>query len=134
MPVVGIAPHNFYLGRFFELGIFGLLASVGLLLTVLLYAKRAVGAKRANDVSVSSLIGFFFGFAILAVGVFFVDLADPWYFVWAYVGLAMRQSLIILSAPITDSLDFRARSAEADVTPSREGEGWTGQASLKKQL
>jgi O-antigen ligase len=88
--IIGFAPHNVYLDRFFELGLFGLLSFIALMYSVLLWTKRAVDSFDSKNQLTPGLIGFYFGFMALAVGIFSVDLGDPWYFVWAYTGLAMR--------------------------------------------
>ena len=88
---MGFAPHNTYFGRFFELGVLGLLLFVGLMVAVLRYAKQAIGSGSVERTNLlPALMGFVFGFCVLLVGLFFVDLFQAWYFVWAYCGLAMR--------------------------------------------
>jgi len=78
--------HNTYLTYLFELGVPGLLLYLALLYGVL---RTATGAMtRSADRAMTA--GFIVGFSAVAVAVFFVNLAEPWYFIWAYVGVAMR--------------------------------------------
>lgn len=96
LQTLGIAMHNFYLWRFFELGVFGLLALVGLFYAILYWSKQAVLSSRANEELMPHLIGFIFGFSALLVGLFPGDFFSPWYFLWAYAGLAMRMASLVL--------------------------------------
>lgn len=101
--VMAIAPHNVYLHRFFELGIFGLIVFLALLFSVLHQIRKALDNRKRNSSLDSSLIGFVFGFAILVIGIFAVDLANPWYFVWAFAGIAMRAGILVTEVPVDEA-------------------------------
>ncbi|MCP1675803.1 hypothetical protein J2T57_002958 [Natronocella acetinitrilica] len=85
-----IAPHNTYFWHFFELGPPGVLILFLLLCSVLRYTRLATVGAAGNAAHTANLLGFGFGFTALMVGLMFVDLWAPWYFIWAYCGTAMR--------------------------------------------
>ncbi len=93
--VMFVAPHNVYLHRFFELGIIGLAAFLGIFAAILFRCRRAVNIGTNKGPLHALLIGFVFGFCILLTGIFAVDLANPWYFVWSFVGLSMRATVVV---------------------------------------
>jgi O-antigen ligase len=106
--IMDIAPHNVYLNYLFELGIIGLLLFISLLGSILMLARKAVAENPADKYIVPGLIGFFFGFAVLMIGIFAVDLALPWYFVWAYVGIAMREVMLLESESMSKRVGGQA--------------------------
>lgn len=87
------SPHNHYLGLWFNLGLFGLLAGT----FVLYYAIRR--AKRASDVARAPyrglLVGFVIGTIAMCVAIFFVDLHQPWAYFWLYAGVTLRTALLV---------------------------------------
>jgi O-antigen ligase len=88
------APHNHYLGLWFELGIPGLAAFVFILAYVIVLARRALDAP-AHPLR-PYLVGFVFGMMPLSITSFFGDLTNPWSYVWIYIGIAMRAVVLIL--------------------------------------
>lgn len=89
-PIIGFeyAPHNTYLGYWFNLGLIGLLAYLALFAQILAAARAAVSLEGGNVRSL--LIAFWVGFLALLVSIFFVELHIPWFFVWAYAGIMCR--------------------------------------------
>jgi O-antigen ligase len=82
------ATHNHYLWALFNLGLIGLVCYV---LLLVLPIKTALSAVRYADVTARPhLMGFVVATTALAVAVFFVNLANPWQYFWAYVGIVMR--------------------------------------------
>ena len=90
---VGIVPHNTYLWYLFNLGAIGLVLYVLILRNLLKHARNAVHRLSADADAL--LMGFVFGFTGLLVSVFFVDLFEPWYFIWAYVGVIARVAVLM---------------------------------------
>lgn len=103
LDAIGVATHNFYLWRFFELGIFGLLIFLGLMYAILYWARRAISVCCIDDLLIPQLFGFVFGFSVLLVGLMAGDFYAPWYFLWAYTGLAMRAAAVSVVAPQSSS-------------------------------
>jgi len=118
------APHNHYLGLWFNLGLVGLAAGS----FVLFYA--IVRARRASDVAPpplrGQLIGFVIGATALCVAIFFVDLHKPWPYFWAYVGVALRLAACIPQAAHAP--------VEARVAPAGDAHGWVARATASKPL
>jgi O-antigen ligase len=85
------APHNTYLGLWFNLGLPGLLAFIAIIAAGVLTARSGAESARPGEIR-AQLIAYVIGFLALAVAVFFVELHTAWMFVWAYTGLAMRLS------------------------------------------
>ena len=92
--LTGFAPHNTYLGIFFELGI------IGLFFVLLAYGNALriarAGMRGAEGETLALLMAFCFGFLAVLVGVFFVELSIPWVFTWAYAGVSLRLALAVL--------------------------------------
>jgi O-antigen ligase len=91
------APHNTYLGYWFNLGLFGLLAYVALFAQILGAARKAVAVDVKNVGS--QLIAFWVGFVGLLTAIFFVELGIPWFYVWAYAGTMCRVAVVQLREP-----------------------------------
>lgn len=87
----GFAPHNTYLGVFFELGAIGLTLILIAYGSVLRIARMSLTG--AQPEVFGFLIAFSFGFLTVLVGVFFVELSLPWIFAWAYAGASLRLAL-----------------------------------------
>ena len=88
--------HNHYLLLWFELGLVGivcLLLILGQLVTTAL-ATVAVADSPDRDY----IVAFVFSFLILGIGVFFVLLAKPWFYLWSFIGLAMRYTVDVKAA------------------------------------
>ena len=112
------APHNTYFGLYFELGVFGLGLMILAFSSVLRIAKRAVtGMSPETD---RIIMAFIFGFSMVLVGMFFVELHTPWIFIWAYAGVSLRLSLCSAESVVVSSVDpepmpmqsFRVRVAK----------------------
>jgi O-antigen ligase len=87
------SPHNQYFNFLFNLGLPGLLAFIGLLASAAGLAKRA--SESADDELRPYLIGFVIGVLAVSAAVFFVDLHRPWYYFWAYAGVALRLAVLV---------------------------------------
>lgn len=96
IPLVQITSHNTYLADLFELGIIGLALYLTLYGRIVGLAVRAAEAVSGEDRL--TLTAFVFGYTSLLVSVFFVNLYEPWYFVWAYVALMLRVAVEALKA------------------------------------
>jgi O-antigen ligase len=108
------APHNTYLGLWFNLGLPGVLAFVAIIVAGVLSART--GAERARSTEArTQLMAFVIGFLALAIAVFFVELPTAWLFVWAYAGLAMR-----LAADVELRSESRAGRAGALTQSARQ--------------
>jgi O-antigen ligase len=97
------APHNTYLGLWFNLGLPGVIALIGIIAAGVLSARSAAERARSGEAR-AQLMAYVIGFLALAVAVFFVELHGAWMFVWAYGGLAMR-----LSAEVGQGAEARER-------------------------
>ena len=113
---VGIAPHNTYLGYLFELGVFGALLFVFLFGAIVRHAKAALRVSGTHPEVRGGLIGFVIGLFVLLVGIFFLDLTTPWYFIWAYCGLVMRGVAEVVRAP--ESVDTTVAASVTQTVPS----------------
>lgn len=82
------APHNHYLGMYFNLGVVGLVCAVVFVAVLVREARAAVPFAPAEDRPV--LIGYAIGVLAISTAAFFVDLHLAWIWFWAYAGLAMR--------------------------------------------
>jgi O-antigen ligase len=117
--------HNYYLSAWFNLGLPGLVCSVLLLVVPI---KVALSALRvANAATRPHLMGFVVGTTALAVAVFFVNLASPWLYFWAYVGIAMRIAVNALEQPAAAPLSVRGPAAPA--SGHRDPHGWSAVTS-----
>lgn len=117
------APHNTYLGLWFNLGLPGLLAFL-LVIVQALFAARSAAEIATPDVR-PYLIAFVVGFLALSVAIFFVELHEPWLYAWAYTGLTMRA---VVSIRETRAAQARERATAPVAAPGRKRGGF-GQAS-----
>jgi hypothetical protein len=85
------APHNHYLGLYFELGLFGLLCFILIIRYVTVTALRS--AATADGEMRNHFIAFVFGMLCLSVTIFFADVFKPWPYIWMYVGMVMRAAI-----------------------------------------
>ena len=105
--VLGISMHSRYMHYLFELGIFGLMIFMALLTSVLYWTRRAIIEGGSDHQLVPALIGFYFGFMTLCFGLVGGSVFSPWYFVWAYTGIALRAAVLVLqqtAGPRTEAL------------------------------
>ena len=86
------APHNSYLKIYFELGVFGITMVLLAFANILRVARE--GLRNAESDVAIMLFAFITGLIGILVAIFFVDIASPWLFIWAYVGVAMRLSVL----------------------------------------
>jgi O-antigen ligase len=97
------APHNHYLGTWFDLGIIGLMLFVSILATIMVTVYRSI--PMAGDESRPHLLAFMFGMLSLVVAIVFADLFDPWSYIWLYVGMLLRMAVLVrqgAEAPVAD--------------------------------
>jgi O-antigen ligase len=85
------APHSVYLATMFNLGLPGLVLYLLFVYAAFATALRAVPV--ASGIVRTHLAAFVFGFAALCISVAFVDLYQPWVYIWAYVGVVMRLAI-----------------------------------------
>jgi len=89
------AAHNIYLNYIFELGIIGLV-----LILIVFYKLFNItynSLSYAGEFEKIILVSFLFGYLALLFSVFFVDLYQPWVFIWSFIGLMTRLALEISS-------------------------------------
>lgn len=89
----GYAPHNHYLGIFFNLGLIGLALVLLTYAGVLRIARQAIGWGDSQQSGLT--IAFILGFFGVLVGIFFVKVHTPWLFVWAYTGAFLRLAVTV---------------------------------------
>lgn len=87
------APHNHYLGTYFDLGIPGLTLFV-LLMSRIIRTARSVVAL-ADEETRPHVLAFVFGMFALLISIVFADLFDPWSYIWLYVGAMMRIAVLV---------------------------------------
>jgi len=120
------ATHNHYLWAWFNLGLIGLVCYV---LLLVLPIRTALAAVRYADARARPhLMGFVVAATALAVAVFFVNLANPWQYFWAYVGIVMRIAVNAMEqqpalAPAS------AHQSAAPTNGSRDPHGWSAVTS-----
>ena len=129
------SPHNQYLNFWFNLGLPGLLSFIGLLASAVWLARRA--SENADEELRAHLVGFVIGVIAVCTAVFFVDLHRPWYYFWAYVGVALR-----LAVTVTNEVRERAHPPGAPPAavagtrgaPASDPYGWTGRPPVTGEL
>jgi O-antigen ligase len=87
------APHNHYLGTWFDLGIVGVTLFVLILATIIVTVFRVIPMARAQ--TRPFLLAFIFGMLSLAVAIVFADLFDPWSYIWLYCGVMLRMAMLV---------------------------------------
>jgi O-antigen ligase len=90
------AAHNEYLLIWFELGLVGLCSYLFLLLRTLSTVRSAVDS--AGPLARGHLMAFVFGFGAFLIAQFFVNINQPWPYVWAYAGVSLRLALVGVEA------------------------------------
>jgi O-antigen ligase len=129
------SPHNQYLNFWFNLGLPGLLSFIGLLASAVWPARRAI--ENADEEVRAHLVGFVIGVIAVCTAVFFVDLHRPWYYFWAYAGVALRLAVTVAN-------DARERAPSPNPSPApvpgprgaraRDPYGWAGQPPVSGEL
>jgi O-antigen ligase len=85
------ATHNYYLELWFELGLVGLGSFVILGWRTLATVRASVDG--ASTQARGPLMAFVFGFGAYLVSLFFSSAGQPWPYVWAFAGVALRMAL-----------------------------------------
>lgn len=88
------APHNTYLGMWFNLGLPGLIAYLGVWASIFLVVGQA--AHQSPPSSRPMFVAFWIGLMALCVSIFFVQLTTPWLYVWCFAGLMARAAVVSL--------------------------------------
>ncbi len=89
---VGIVSHNTFFTVLFEFGALGLIPYLLLIFMLIKINKQGMRtADKANNIVTGSFI---FGFYGLLISVFFVNLFNPWVFIWGYIGLMTRVAVL----------------------------------------
>jgi O-antigen ligase len=100
------APHNTYLGFWFNLGLPGVVAFTAIFVIAIFTARSASNVSELRHRLYLS--SFAIGLMAVAVSIFFVELHYPWAYVWMYMGLSMRLAVLMLR---------RAASRAAETEP-----------------
>jgi len=79
--------HSEYIDRLYELGLIGLSLFIWLLYQITTRARRRLAT--ADPELRRILIGYVFSMSTVVVGIFFVELPDPWIIIWVITGLVM---------------------------------------------
>jgi hypothetical protein len=88
--------HNHYLLLWFELGLVGVVCMLVIFRQLVTTALATVAV--ADSPNRDYIVAFVFSFLILGVGVFFVLLGKPWFYLWSFIGLAMRYTVEVRAA------------------------------------
>jgi O-antigen ligase len=117
------APHNNYLGLYFNLGVVGVLSWIMLMVLLVREVKKSLPFAEPGHRPL--LIAFGFGVMGISIATFFVDLYAAWLWFWAYAGLVMR-----IAVNSTTKSSPRAIAAVATPAPDsgRDAFGWVGSA------
>jgi O-antigen ligase len=102
-------PHNQYLSLWFELGLTGMLSLIFIQARTLLETLRTIAVTEDRAIQ-AQLLAFVFGFMMVAVAIFFVNLITPWPYVWLYVGVILKMCSLLQT------------NAERSFTPLRVAE------------
>jgi hypothetical protein len=86
------APHNYYLGLLFNLGIL----APGL--TLLIIARSVISTRAAvptaDEDTRLQLLAFVFGILGVTISIIFADLYKPWAYLWLYMGIVLKAALL----------------------------------------
>jgi O-antigen ligase len=119
------APHNTYLGLYFNLGVVGLMCWVLLMWLLVREARAALPYAAPEHRPI--LMSFGFGVLAISIATFFVDLYQPWIWFWAYAGIVMR-----IAVNARSTADARRAETVAPAPASelvrRDAFGWVGSA------
>lgn len=129
------SPHNHYLSLWFNLGLPGLLSGIGVLASAVWLGKRA--SENADPELRSRLIAFVIGVIGVCTAIFFVDLHRPWYYFWAYAGVAMRLAVNVASEVRAQADDAPAASpvsARELQAAKPDPYGWVGRPPAGGEL
>ena len=107
------APHNHYLGTYFDLGIPGLTLFVYMMARIVKVARSTVSL--ADDALRPHIVAFIFGMFSLLVSIIFADLFDPWSYIWVYVGAILRIAVLVRQG--AEEPVFSVRDAPLKVAP-----------------
>ena len=110
------APHNHYLGTWFNLGLPGLIAFLMICGYIIFTARSAAELAEANVRPM--MIAFAVGFLALLISVFFVEMHEPWIYVWIYVGISMRAAVQVEASRRKERASARN---QADLPQPRAG-------------
>jgi O-antigen ligase len=127
------ATHNQYFNFLFNLGLPGLLSFIGLLASAAWLARRA--SENADAELRPYLIAFVIGVIAVCTAVLFVDLHRPWYYFWAYAGVALRLAVTVTSE-VRERADMLSPVAGRDPRGqvARDPFGWIGRAPATGEL
>jgi O-antigen ligase len=108
------APHNSYLGLYFELGLFGIFLVFAAFAGLLRSARLAM--RHTDGAAALWLTAFIFGFLAFIFSIIFVDLTALWLLVWAYSGILMRLAVCEQRKPVSETPDtIRVNSGKKPV-------------------
>jgi O-antigen ligase len=116
------APHNHYLGLYFDLGIPGVGLFIYLMTRIVRIARAAVPVT--DEQTRPHVLAFIFGMLSLVVAIVFSDLWDPWSYIWLYVGAMMRITVLAqqpAEAPVLSSHDTPLKVAQLNRPAFGEG-------------
>jgi O-antigen ligase len=120
------APHNYYVGMWFDLGVIG----VGLFAAIVARASLAVlrAIPLADPQTRQQLLAFAFGVPILMVTIIFADLYKPWPYIWLYFGILLRMATLVRAEAVESApAPAFAQVAVRPVGPPPLTGAWAGQ-------
>lgn len=116
------APHNHYLGTYFDLGIPGVGLFVYLMSRIIKTARSVVSL--ADEETRPHVLAFVFGMLALVISIVFADLFDPWSYIWLYVGAMMRIAVLVKQGaqePVLSARDAPLKVAQVNTPAFGEG-------------
>lgn len=99
------ATHNEYIAFWFELGLPGVLSFIAIHIQSIYNGRKA--AIVAPPEVRPFMIAFVIGWIAVCISIFFVNLFEPYIYVWAYLGISMRMAVSLIA-------ESRDRSTGAD--------------------
>jgi O-antigen ligase len=116
------APHNTYLGIYFNLGVIGLGCLLFILARCVLLARTA--CETASPEERAILIGCAIGVIGAATSSFFVDVWTPWTSIWALVALTTRLAVDIRARERVVAPVAVEGLADSGPPPTRDADAW----------
>lgn len=111
-----LIPHNHYIAMWFELGLIGVLCFVIIIQQCV--SKLMAVLPTATPEMRRYFVAGVFGVLTLATAVFFEQMFKPWFYLWPYIAVTMRGTMLVRKAesPKTQVVDAAQRNPR-EATP-----------------
>jgi O-antigen ligase len=123
--------HNRYLNLLYNLGLFGLFLFLLTIANIVRFARNALAS--ADSEARPFLVALIFGLGSMLVSMLTADIFNPWIFIWAFCGVAVR----IAAQTLSKAKPAEATELRTEIVRHR-GPAWQGSMSqpsaVKRQL